>query len=460
MAANILVATPQTAIGELLRLSLEESSKYRVRLAQSGAEALSAAGRIAFDLAILDASLPDAPFITLAQTLCAGNSSLRLVVIPPENDPSKLALNGLTPDGYLSLPFYAPDLLDLVGNLLSPTEHWQKMDDASEGELAHVAFIGDPEEVSKNLAELLGQTAAQAGFIIHNRLLWISSGPFEQSQVEELAAVINRAWDERDPSDLARYVRLNEGGKEFMLYATSIVDGILLALAYEPSIALTQIRGQVKRMAQALRPPAYQPQTSAPLPPRAVAGSELPLAESAGNTPAPLAESQSAESPGLQVTSEELEELLSAPTPSGAEASDLLQALEQDKEDDSTGSVEPGAASQVGLAELAFDAQDADDQTETSELPEVSLTDLLAAMPPPDPEQPGLAANGEWVPETPAEDEHDEFLFPWEMETPAEAAPEAAPEENKSASPAVDPSIEDTQPVRLRPSTDSKPDIM
>jgi len=54
---QILVASPHLAFGELLRLSLEESGQYRVRLAQTSAEARGSGRRAIFSLLILDADL-------------------------------------------------------------------------------------------------------------------------------------------------------------------------------------------------------------------------------------------------------------------------------------------------------------------------------------------------------------------------------------------------------------------
>ena len=84
MAKNILVATPQPAFGELLRLSLEESGRYRVRLVQNGREALSSAQHIVFALAILDTGLSDPPLTFVAQGFRDLRAGVRILVIPPQ----------------------------------------------------------------------------------------------------------------------------------------------------------------------------------------------------------------------------------------------------------------------------------------------------------------------------------------------------------------------------------------
>lgn len=120
MPAQILVATSQPAFGELLRLSLEESGRYSVRLAQTSSEAVSSARRLPFQLAILDAALPGLPLPALAQELQSLIPALPLVLITQpggENEP----LVGFQPQAVFTPPFYMPELLDTVGRLIPVT---------------------------------------------------------------------------------------------------------------------------------------------------------------------------------------------------------------------------------------------------------------------------------------------------------------------------------------------------
>ncbi|NPV84539.1 MAG: hypothetical protein HPY45_00840 [Anaerolineae bacterium] len=119
MAANILIATPQTEFGELLRLNIEESGEYAISLVKTGQEVMETANKIKFDLAILDPALPDKPFVPLAQNLLDENPSLRLVIIQAQNSAKDPALEDLSPHAYLSRPFYPPDLIEMIESLLS-----------------------------------------------------------------------------------------------------------------------------------------------------------------------------------------------------------------------------------------------------------------------------------------------------------------------------------------------------
>src|SRR6266498_3315347 len=112
MTVNILVATPHTAFGELLRISLAESGQYQVRLVPTGKEVRISARQFPYQLAILDSALNDEPFVPLCKDLIQSQPGIRLVIIPPENNPNHPSLGGLMPHAYLSRPFYLPDLLE------------------------------------------------------------------------------------------------------------------------------------------------------------------------------------------------------------------------------------------------------------------------------------------------------------------------------------------------------------
>ncbi len=451
MTANILVATPKTALGELLRLSLEESGRYRVRLAQTPGEVQSTCGRVSFDLAILDASLDGSTLGPLAHELRSANYDLRLVVIPPENDPSRLAADGLNPDALLSLPFYAPDLLETVSSLLSVASRGRR-ELAESGESAPLT-LGEQPEIEKQLECLVGQIPARAIFILRQQALWASAGQIDPAALRELAGLLGRTWDEADPSDLARFARLPKSG-EVMLYATALEKGVLLALVFDPNLPLMRIRGQAGMVAQELRS-AHGPRAAPDEPALPEAGLPAGIEKPGASQPAlnelPLA--------GLKVSDEELAELMSAPAPSGKEAEDLLLALQAAGEVEATpldASLLPAETAASGISQVVEENQPLADEDES---PEVSLTDLLAAMPPPNPEERDLAPGSEWIEGEEKETETGGFLFPWEMETQAvplrqDDAGDTQPVQTAAAAP---PQAEQTAP--LLPAVSAGPQV-
>ena len=120
MASKILIATPQPEFGELIRLNIEEGGEYEATLVKTGREVMELANSTRFDLVILDASLPDKPFIPMAQNLIDENPQMKIIVLPPNNDPKDPSLDEILYHGVLSRPFYPPDLVEMVNELLIP----------------------------------------------------------------------------------------------------------------------------------------------------------------------------------------------------------------------------------------------------------------------------------------------------------------------------------------------------
>jgi DNA-binding response OmpR family regulator len=113
----ILVTSPHRAFAELLRSSLEECGRYQVEVAYTAQEALAAAQTASFDLVVLDADVEDETLVQTGKRLMALQPDMLLMVIPPDNDPRHLSLNGIQPHSYLERPFYLPDLLTRLDRL-------------------------------------------------------------------------------------------------------------------------------------------------------------------------------------------------------------------------------------------------------------------------------------------------------------------------------------------------------
>ena len=119
MGKNILVASPQIEFNQLLRLSLEESGAYNVLFATSGEETLNIAENENIDLAILDANITEHSIKTLVTAIKGFNKQLKIVILPPQNNPNHPSLEGFKPDGFLSRPFFKPALLEMLDEILS-----------------------------------------------------------------------------------------------------------------------------------------------------------------------------------------------------------------------------------------------------------------------------------------------------------------------------------------------------
>jgi DNA-binding response OmpR family regulator/REP element-mobilizing transposase RayT len=255
---KILVATPDFTFGELLRASLAENGDYNVHLVQTGSEVLSCAASTLYALAILDAHISDEPFIPLARSLQALTPNLRLMVIPPENNPRHPALIGISPHGYIYQPFYLPDLLETVSSLLAsrttrgPDERMDPLFVESAIQHEGLNWAEDASQAEQQLTRQLLQTSAQAALITYQGKVWASAGKLGHTAVQEAADRLASCWEEGRKLDLARFVRLEATNGEHLIYTTRLLDEIALALIFEGSASLTRAHAQIAHMASAL----------------------------------------------------------------------------------------------------------------------------------------------------------------------------------------------------------------
>ena len=129
MTVPVIIVTPSTGFGELIRQILEEADGYTVTLVSNYTEAIDAVKAEKPVLCILDADLNDVPLSQLDTEMRVHVPDLLLVLIPPDNNPNQDDLEALPVDGFLSKPFYLPDLLVTIEKVIknSDLEHINKL---------------------------------------------------------------------------------------------------------------------------------------------------------------------------------------------------------------------------------------------------------------------------------------------------------------------------------------------
>ncbi|NLG96163.1 MAG: IS200/IS605 family transposase [Chloroflexi bacterium] len=310
MSVSILVVTPHTAFGELIRNSLEERSQYQVCLVHSAQEARAAYNRESYQLAICDSSVDDEPFVPLCRDLLEKQKGIRLVVVPPENNPSHPALGGLIPHGYLSYPFYLPDLLETVSRLINQ----QETERTQPAPLSYTLppWLTDPVTLQRYLTSEMAKTQAKAGFIgasseQGSQKLLASAGPLSPETVEELASVVFRYMKGDEKTDLMRFIRLADR-QDFLVYATPITGDLMLILVYDPGEPISQVRPQTKSLAQKL----------AALPPEGfIAGAYPPVEDAEPQAHHPPAAEEPKTQPVRQPSTPSTDEAQDEPAPGG-----------------------------------------------------------------------------------------------------------------------------------------------
>lgn len=250
MPFNVLLVTPQAVFGELIRLTLEETSLYHVRLTQNGASAISSTRHVPYRLAILDGNLENESLVQLALNLRAAVAGIKVMVIPPANNPHHPLLAGIEPDGYVYQPFYVPDLLDAITGLLGPDV---QVEDAASSATLPPAWLEDLGRARQALQNLLPSAAAHSALLICARDAWISAGVLGQVGAQEICYALLRYTASQNQSDLARYVRLSSDNSEHLVYATPLVSGVLLALVFPPTAPVSKLHTQTREASDRLK---------------------------------------------------------------------------------------------------------------------------------------------------------------------------------------------------------------
>ncbi|MCB9134936.1 MAG: IS200/IS605 family transposase [Anaerolineales bacterium] len=273
MAISVLLVTPSEGFGELIRQTLEDEGGYQVVLVKDGRANLPVRD---YALAILDFEARDTTLLDLGRHLLTEHPAMRLIVVPPNNNPHHQFISNLTPHGYLTKPFYLPDLLGLIETTLHRDGHPSfpltatapqrepDLPSTLEPSLAPASssvpptnpalppWLQDVNRAAQHLTRLSLETAAQAALITQGEQLYAYAGGYPQDVARELADAVIHYWGRQGGIDLARFIRLETTGEEYMLYATALPGGMVLSLVFDAKTPFSQIRSQASQLAQKL----------------------------------------------------------------------------------------------------------------------------------------------------------------------------------------------------------------
>jgi DNA-binding response OmpR family regulator/REP element-mobilizing transposase RayT len=313
MRKNVLAATPHPAFGELLRLSLEESGKYRVRITQNAEQTISNAEKLDFDLAILDNELPGESLNKIVGVLRQNLPQIRIILIPPDNDPEHPLLAEIGADGCLSRPFYIPSMLKMVGNLLDGN--------LSQPETGHLPALEktkswkiNPELWKERMTWAQQDTQAEAIFVVQMNQVIATAGPLPLQEIQDFCDVLSRYRSSTERFDLIRFFRPASGSGELLIYERILEPGLALGVAYENTFPMSQIRMQVQQIVQIMISPptemmVYPPATSEDiLPPN---DGEIPSQDHQENLPF----DEDTEAVGIENIPADLEKLVKTSEP-------------------------------------------------------------------------------------------------------------------------------------------------
>jgi REP element-mobilizing transposase RayT/DNA-binding response OmpR family regulator len=266
MAIPVIVLTPSKGFGELIQQVLQESGNYIVAVATNHDMALQVTEDIKPVLCIMDADLDEGPLDELFAEMQAKVSDLLLLLVPPEDSSDREKLGELPIAGFLSKPFYLPDLLATVEKVIKKSDikilnHLPTQPDEADQEKTPSNippapdWLKDVTLAAQHLTRLSLSSASQAALITRGEDLWAYAGELPQPAAEELAHTTAHYWTDAGGGDMARYARLETTGGEYMLYATSLGGDFILALAFDAETPFSDIRSQANKLARAIASP-------------------------------------------------------------------------------------------------------------------------------------------------------------------------------------------------------------
>ncbi len=270
MAIPILIATASSGFGELIRKTLEDAGSYQAFLATNRKEVMQHAQQPYLALAILDSNLERFPIREIGRILRASHPGIKLIAIPAQGTSQLDTMSALRADGFLNKPFYLPDFLSIIKNVMQdippgPAPISSNRNAVQPQHMPKPAQMGDSwhydvSRAAQHLTRLSFEVSAQAAMLVRDGQLWAYSGELPQEAARELAQVVIQDREKNQlyntsSGDLARFIKLETTGDEIMLYATQLDEEIILALAFDAQTPFSRIRSQANQLARALLSP-------------------------------------------------------------------------------------------------------------------------------------------------------------------------------------------------------------
>ena len=306
MSINLLVTDPNIGFAMMLQQTLEATGRFKVTLAQSGAQALSAAKDALFELAIVESELDDFSLGDLVVGLRSRLPDLAIMVIPPFGAKELGDSSILDIQGALPKPFYLPKLEALVDEALAKPIHG-KMRSAStttgqdekaipQEPVAAAPAKGvnetlpprpptapqtaspapatsvtpktvsapkpviapmkkleskliDVDRAAGYLTTLTLESAANATMLInkHEQTLIASAGDLELAEVNGLLHRVSEHWAKNESGAQVQIVG------EHLLYSTLVTSDVIIAMVFQAQTPLSLIRKQAKHAAEILK---------------------------------------------------------------------------------------------------------------------------------------------------------------------------------------------------------------
>jgi len=267
MTIPVLVIGADPELAALVRSTLEAKHGCRVAVAATSSEALAAARSAEYRLSIIDFDLPDRRESDLVRRLRSLQPNMLLMAMT--SDPVVHFDDPLSVHATLPKPFYLPDLVGQVENLLSTIPLTPEEAASPAQTVPH--RLGDAGEAARLAARGARDSGAYLVLLTHAGRRWVHAGPMPPTHVEQVVAKLRHyGIDTETPGAVARYLRLPGASDAFLLYCLTLADEYLLSVLYPSRVPFGSVRRQAGRLAevflQAPPPPAPAKPASAKTP--------------------------------------------------------------------------------------------------------------------------------------------------------------------------------------------------
>jgi REP element-mobilizing transposase RayT len=133
--------------------------------------------------------------------------------------------------------------------------------DSPEVGVSPPAWLEDAAHTTLLLSRLVQDPAIQAALILRGKELWAQAGELLEQAGPELAQKVFQYWSTDGSRDLTRYVRLASVPGEYILYATSLTDEMVLAILYNEATPFSKMRIQAAELAHTLLSSSLEEET-------------------------------------------------------------------------------------------------------------------------------------------------------------------------------------------------------
>ena len=116
-----------------------------------------------------------------------------------------------------------------------------------------LAWVADQELAAWHLNKQIADTEICGAILFSQDKQRVSyAGDIIEPAAQQITEIVMRYWDARHPGELARFITLKPGEVDYLLFALPFIQGIVLAVLFEPSYSLSRVRSESKNLLRSL----------------------------------------------------------------------------------------------------------------------------------------------------------------------------------------------------------------